>query len=186
MAGPPLLEASGKDVGAARISDADRAEIVQLTRELVEIPSATKDLVANEQCLRYIEEYLKDTDWVLTRFQKAPGMSPALYIAPTPHTRHTKLLFLGHADVVPARTYSVTGVAAADLVSGISFLCPYLQGICFARTGCSRSVRSSSTWGGVVTYTCACDKLALKYSLHACGGTALLQGTLRVRSAGEA
>eukprot|EP01137_Pigoraptor_chileana_P031957 Opistho-2@20564 len=94
----------------------DRAQVTRdvwaLTDTLVSVPSASRDKAQNRSCLAIVADYFAGTRWHLTHFSKGPEASPMVYITSTlngPSARFSKLLFLGHVDVVPHAEYRMQG-----------------------------------------------------------------------------
>eukprot|EP01134_Creolimax_fragrantissima_P007315 CFRG7315T1 len=93
------------------MSDTTMTEIIfSMTKDLVEIPSSTSDIASNEACIKYVVDFMADTEWKCKEMRKMAGGPPLLYIYP-PHntTNHTSVLLLIHLDVVPSVAYELTG-----------------------------------------------------------------------------
>jgi succinyl-diaminopimelate desuccinylase len=83
-------------------------DMLKIIEHLVEIPSASTNKEACEQCLMWIERYFEGTRWIVNWINSPVNSrgwpNPLLYVTYRKYWT-SDVLFLCHVDVVPAKIY---------------------------------------------------------------------------------
>eukprot|EP00127_Corallochytrium_limacisporum_P003163 Clim_evm12s147 gene=Clim_evmTU12s147 len=85
--------------------DIDVQQFMDELKELIEIPSATKDVAACEKTLDWVEQYFGSTEYTYSRQREYDDANPILYVKPKNWRGDEEVgprcLLLVHLDVVP-------------------------------------------------------------------------------------
>lgn len=108
-------------------------EITGLAEDMVRFRSTKKNPGEIERCLKYIEEYFSDDDFVIKRYEKEG--TPSMVIS-FEDTKEPELVLHGHIDVVPGsddlyepeiRDGKMYGRGTADMKAGVACLMKLLK-----------------------------------------------------------